>query len=171
MKYKIRNVKISVKTTPIALNNVLLLSNKVQKVKDCKNFVVLKDTYTYSIFKTNKKKLENHINITNIPNLEKVQDAIQHLKKHFKFCAKHVKIDNIMATSNVGKPIDLISVCERKLFENIKYNSEVFPGLHVKFEKGSVILFHSGKIVIVGTKNKQDLKCLIQNISAAMKTL
>ena len=169
MKYKIRNVKISVKSTPISLNRVLLLSGKVEYVKDCKNFVVMTDTYSYTIFKT--VKLENHINITKIPNLEKVQDAIQQLKKHFKFCAKLIRVDNIMATLNIERPIDLISVCEKKLFENIKYNSEVFPGLTVEFDKGSARFFHSGKIVILGVKNIIDLKCLIQNICAVMNTL
>ena len=169
MKYKIRNVKISVKSTPISLNRVLLLSGKVEYVKDCKNFVVMTDTYSYTIFKT--VKLENHINITKIPNLEKVQDAIQQLKKHFKFCAKLIRVDNIMATIDIERPIDLISVCEKKLFENIKYNSEVFPGLTVEFDKGSATFFHSGKIVILGVKNIIDLKCLIQNICAVMNTL
>ena len=169
MKYKIRNVKISVKSTPISLNRVLLLSGKVEYVKDCKNFVVMTDTYSYTIFKT--VKLENHINITKIPNLEKVQDAIQQLKKHFKFCAKLIRVDNIMATIDIERPIDLISVCEKKLFENIKYNSEVFPGLTVEFDKGSARFFHSGKIVILGVKNIIDLKCLIQNICAVMNTL
>ena len=169
MKYKIRNVKISVKSTPISLNRVLLLSGKVENVKDCKNFVVMTDTYSYTIFKT--VKLENHINITKIPNLEKVQDAIQQLKKHFKFCAKLIRVDNIMATIDIERPIDLISVCEKKLFENIKYNSEVFPGLTVEFDKGSARFFHSGKIVILGVKNIIDLKCLIQNICAVMNTL
>jgi TATA-box binding protein (TBP) (component of TFIID and TFIIIB) len=138
-------------------------------VKDCKNFVVMTDTYSYTIFKT--VKLENHINITKIPNLEKVQDAIQQLKKHFKFCAKLIRVDNIMATIDIERPIDLISVCEKKLFENIKYNSEVFPGLTVEFDNGSATFFHSGKIVILGVKNIIDLKCLIQNICAVMNTL
>jgi TATA-box binding protein (TBP) (component of TFIID and TFIIIB) len=169
MKYKIRNVKISVKSTPISLHRVLLLSGKVEYVKDCKNFVVMTDTYSYTIFKT--VKLENHINITKIPNLEKVQDAIQQLKKHFKFCAKLIRVDNIMTTLDIKRPIDLISVCEKKLFENIKYNYEVFPGLTVEFEKGSARFFHSGKIVILGVKNIIDLKCLIQNICAVMNTL
>jgi TATA-box binding protein (TBP) (component of TFIID and TFIIIB) len=144
MKYKIRNVKISVKSTPISLNRVLLLSGKVEYVKDCKNFVVMEDMYSYTIFKT--VKLENHINITKIPNLEKVQDAIKQLKKHFKFCAKFIRVDNIMATLDIERPIDLISVCEKKLFENIKYNSEVFPGLTVEFDKGSATFFIVGKL-------------------------
>ena len=171
MSYNICNVKVSVKSTPIALDKVLLLKGKVEKVKDCKNFVVLTDVYSYTIFKTNNKLLENHINITNIPNLEKVQNAIEHLQKHLEFCVKLLTVDNIMANLDLERRIDLISVCEKKLFENIKYNSEVFPGLTVKFDKGSAKFFHSGKIVILGVKNIIDLKCLIQNICAVMNTL
>lgn len=171
MSYNICNVKVSVKSTPIALDKVLLLKGKVEKVKDCKNFVVLTDVYSYTIFKTNNKLLENHINITNIPNLEKVQNAIEHLQKHLEFCVKLLTVDNIMANLDFERRIDLISVCEKKLFDNIKYNSEVFPGLYVKYLIGTAILFHSGQIVVVGAKNIENLECLIQNIFAGMKML
>ena len=82
---------------------------------------------------------------------------------------KQIKVDNIIATLNIQKPIDLVSVCEKKLFESIKYNNEKFPGLFVKFKEGTAILFHSGKIVLVGCKTKKDLKCLTLNICAVIK--
>jgi TATA-box binding protein (TBP) (component of TFIID and TFIIIB) len=84
---------------------------------------------------------------------------------------KLLTVDNIMANLDFKRRIDLISVCEKKLFENIKYNSEVFPGLYVKYLIGTAILFHSGQIVVVGAKNIENLECLIQNIFAGMKML
>ena len=156
MKFEISNVKVSIKTSPISLNNVLEIN---LPLKSYKNYVVIKSKYTYSIFKTNSH-LENHINITKIPNLKEVLNSIEHLKKYF---------DNIIATLNIQKPIDLVSVCEKKLFESIKYNNEKFPGLFVKFKEGTAILFHSGKIVLVGCKTKKDLKCLTLNICAVIK--
>ena len=84
---------------------------------------------------------------------------------------KNVTIDNIIATLNMNRSIDLVLVCERKLFESIKYNNELFAGLFVKFEKGTAIIFHSGKIVLVGCKNIENLEWLTQNICAVIKTL
>ena len=54
---------------------------------------------------------------------------------------------------------------------SIQYNNERFPGLFVKFERnlkkvGTAIVFHSGKIVIVGCKGLDELKCLSQAVSA-----
>ena len=166
MKFKISNVKVSLKTHPISLNNVF----KIKKpFKSYKNFVVVKSKYTYSIFKTNSKLEENHINITKIPSLHKVPKAIKYLKRYLDFSEKSRKIDNIIATFKLEKPIDLISICEKKLFESIKYNNESFPGLFVKFKQGTAILFHSGKVVLVGCKTKKDLKCLTSNICAVIK--
>lgn len=167
MCYNISNVKVSIKTSPIALNTVLALK---LSVKNYKNFIVLKDKYTYTIFKTNLK-FENHINITKIPKLSKITDSINHLKSYIVFSLIDMKIDNIIATLKHNQPIDLVSVCERKLFESMKYNNERFPGLFVKFEIGTAILFHSGKIVLVGCKNENDLKCLTTSIFAVIKTL
>ena len=167
MCINITNIKVSIKTSQIPLNNVLELKIPL---KNYKNFVVVKDKYTYSIFKTNAKS-ENHINITKIPTLLEVQDSIDHLKKYLDFSVKNVSIDNIIATLKLDHPIDLVSVCEKKLFKSMKYNNEKFPGLFVKFEIGTAILFHSGKIVLVGCKNEKDLECIRSNIYAAMKML
>lgn len=165
MNFKITNVKVSLKTTPISLNNVL---NLPFQTNNHRNFIVVKAKYTYSIFKTNKM-LENHINITKIPKIKKVKKAIKYLKKYLNFEVKNITIDNIIATFKIDHKIDLVSVCEEKLFKTMKYNSEKFPGLYVKFEEGTAILFHSGSIVIVGCKNEKDIECLMLNISAAIK--
>lgn len=171
MSFKISNVKVSLKTSPISLDNVLDKFIELNMpLKNYKNFVVLKNKYTYTIFKTNAKS-ENHINITKIPNIEKIEKAIKHLKNFIEFSVKNVTIDNIIATLNMNRSIDLVLVCERKLFESIKYNNELFAGLFVKFEKGTAIIFHSGKIVLVGCKNIENLEWLTQNICAVIKTL
>ena len=176
MCYKISNVKISIKTSPISLNTVLDLQFKnkkftnIKNLKNYKNFVVLKEKYTYSIFKTNSKS-ENHINITKIPNLTEIQESIKHLKKYLDFSLKTLQVDNIIATLKHKNPIDLVSVCERKLFDSMKYNNERFPGLFIKFDVGTAILFHSGKIVLVGCKKEADLQCLTTNIFAVINKL
>jgi sRNA-binding regulator protein Hfq len=69
MNYTITNVKVSVKSTPIALSNVLKLEGVI---KTYNNFIVLQSKYTYTIFKTSKLS-ENHINIKKYQNWKKLK--------------------------------------------------------------------------------------------------
>ena len=165
MDYRISNVKVSLKTSPISLNSVFS-----ECTKNCKNFIVLKKKYTYVIFKTNKESV-NHVNIKKIPSLDKVFDLIEYLRNFFDFKVIKLSIDNIIASLKLSHCIDLVSICEKKLFQSMKYNNEKFPGLFVKFKEGTAILFHSGKVVLVGCKNEENLKCLTTNIYVAMKQL
>jgi TATA-box binding protein (TBP) (component of TFIID and TFIIIB) len=76
-------------------------------------------------------------------------------------------VDNIIASTSVDKKLDLCLICSSGVFKSIKYNNEKFPGLFIKFENlGTAILFHSGKIVIVGSKTRNNIECLIQKIYA-----
>lgn len=166
LPYKITNVKVSIKTSAIVLNNVSVNANTY--LKNFVNYIVIKSTYTYIIFKTNSKG-ENHINVTKIPALEKIVTAIKHLQELITCCEIKIKkiiVDNICATFNVGKKINLIKICQEHKFNIIKYNNETFPGLFVRFKSGSANIFHSGAIVILGGKNIKHIECLIANICA-----
>lgn len=157
MAFKITNVKISVKTSSFSLNNENL--NNIVNIKKYDNFSVFKIKYTYVAFKTNKHG-ENHINITNIPAIDLIQDAINILCDIIPICVQSYKIDNIIATYSMPKTINLHLLCEQKVFKNIKYNNEKFPGLFIKEKCGTIIVFHSGKIVYVGCKTQEDIKWL-----------
>lgn len=164
MDYKIANVKVSIKTSAIVLDNVITTcSEKNLYCKNYKNFIVVKDLYTYIIFKQNKSN-ENHINITKIPNIDLVSNAIARIQDLTKSEILSHKIDNIIASTLSPKTLNLKVIST--LFSNVKYNNEKFPGLFIKFKLGTAILFHSGKIVIVGSKKEEDIQCLIQNIFA-----
>ncbi|WP_353079641.1 hypothetical protein [Flavobacterium sp.] len=166
MDYKIANVKVSIKTSAIVLDNVITVcSEKQLYCKNYNNFLVVKDIYTYIIFKQNKNN-QNHINITKIPNIDSVSNAITRIQDLTKSVILSQNIDNIIASTSWPKQLNLKQIST--LFTNVKYNNEKFPGLFIKFPTGTVILFHSGKIVIVGCKNEKDLQCLIQKIFARM---
>lgn len=164
MEYKITNVKVSLKIEPISLDNVKECKKSMKK-----NFLVVREKYTYSIYKTSKTSNTNHINITGIPSLNKIEDSINNLHNFLDFKLLSSKIDNIIANFKLKNCIDLISICEKKKFPIIKYNSELFPGAFVKFDKGSAILFHTGSVVVMGCKSEEDLKCLIKNIYAVIQ--
>jgi len=40
----------------------------------------------------------------------------------------------------------------------VKYNNQKFPGLFIKYKKGTALVFFSGKVVIVGCKNQTEIK-------------
>ena len=166
MSYKIANVKVSLKTSPLSLDIVFNnLSSKGYNCRAYQNFLVIKTEFTFIIFKTNSKG-ENHINITKIPNLSFIKKAIEIIER-LTFCqVKSNTIDNIIATTSVSYNLNLNKIVEERKFSKIKYNNEKFPGLFLKFEKATAILFHSGKIVIVGSKSEKNIECLITKIFA-----
>lgn len=162
MDYKIANVKVSIKTSSLSLDNVSQkCCEKKIYCKNYKNFLVIKNIYTFIIFKKNKNN-ENHINITKIPNLELVSHAITTIEDLTNCFTISTTIDNIIASTSFNRILDLQYIS--KLFSNVKYNNEKFPGLFIKFNEGTAIIFHSGKVVLVGVKKEEDLQCLIQKI-------
>jgi TATA-box binding protein (TBP) (component of TFIID and TFIIIB) len=165
--FLIRNIKVSVKVKPLVLNNaVLRLKHKGIKTNLFSNFITFKaKNFTFVLFKSGQKK-ENHINITQIPNFRSINKAIASLVKLLRCRVLRHTVDNIIATSALDRTISLRHIVHSKAFKKIKYNSEIFPGLFVKFWNGTVIIFHTGKLVIVGCKNKRSIKWILQKITA-----
>lgn len=168
MLFNVANVKVSIKINALPLDIVCkILKEKNIASKIHNNFVVIKAKYTFTLFKT-KNLIESHINITKIPNLNFINLAIEEIEellncKHYNLC-----IDNIIASTNLNKHLNLVDIVQNKLFEKIKYNNQKFPGLFVKFKKGTAIIFHSGKVVIVGCQNKEEIKWIVENIHACI---
>jgi Transcription factor TFIID (or TATA-binding protein, TBP) len=167
IEYSVANVKVSLKTSKIFLDNVCeIAKEKKLYCKNYKNFIVIKSTFTYIIFKSKDEQSESHVNITKIPNTKNILEAILTIQSLIPCTIISYKIDNIIATTSLKKKINLETISKSDKFRNLKYNNEKFPGLFVKFSLGTVIIFHSGKIVIVGCKSEDSIKCLIQKISA-----
>lgn len=165
MQFKVANVKVSIKILAIPLDIVYKIAKEKNiDLKLHNNFLVLKAKFTFIIFKA-KNSIENHINITKIPDINSVPFAVLEIENilscnHFNLC-----VDNIIASANLHKTIDLIRIVKSKNFEKIKYNNQKFPGLFITFKKGTTIVFHSGKIVIVGCKTIPDIECILNKIS------
>jgi TATA-box binding protein (TBP) (component of TFIID and TFIIIB) len=162
MLYKITNIKISVKTTFICLNTVID-KVKCMKHKRYNNFVVLRNIYTYVIFKSGKNNI-NHINITKVKTFCDIEHAINHLLNIL--CVEEIKrtVDNITVSLNINRKVNLNKL---PVFENcisISYNSEKFPGAFIKFNCGTIILFHTGKCIFIGIKKREDIECLISKV-------
>lgn len=165
LDYNIANVKVSLKTSKIFLDNVCDIAlEKNLYCKNYKNFIVLKSKFTYIIFKSKGEQSESHINITKIPTTASILEAIEVIKSLIACSIISYKIDNIIATTNLQRHINLSSIASSGKFKNLKYNNEKFPGIFIKFKLGTVILFHSGKLVIVGCKSVCSVECLIRKI-------
>lgn len=168
MFFQITNIKISLKIDAICLSSVQeILKQKNINHTSYPNFMVIRKTYTYIIFKKGKNK-NNHINITKLKTLEEIDDSIKVLKTIFEklFLIERKKtIDNITASVNLNKFVDLLTLPKTFPNNQISYNSEKFPGLFIKFKKGTVIVFHTGKSIIIGAKSVDDVRCLASKLA------
>lgn len=166
MLFNVANVKVSIKVKSIPLNIVsTILKEKDIVFRLHNNFIVVKSKYTFIIFKP--KNLEKtHINITKIPNIDSVNSAISEIENILDCTHSNLSVDNIIASCNLNKSLNLIEIVNNKIFEKIKYNNQKFPGLFVKFNIGTAIIFHSGKIVIVGCHKITDVEWITMKIIA-----
>ena len=183
MLTKITNIKVSIHCNKISLDTVKRKceQNNV-KLRIYPNYILFETKFVYTIFKCKENNNYNHINITKIKSKLELKDSLKRLKYFDLTSIKNtLKIDNITGSLNLKKEIiikDLIILTEAfKCNYNIyiSYNNEKFPGAFFKVRKenkkvGTIIIFHSGKIVFVGCKSILDLKCLQSLTLAITKT-
>lgn len=170
MDYTINNIKVSFKIELIPLDNVQerLLSKRIS-FKIFHNYYVFKiSSYHCVLFKENEMKKNNHLNVTKILSLNEIGDLHLAIEKVFKKKILQFRVDNIMATTSLGHPIVLKNLAQNQLRNIAKYNCETFPGLFLKYNEGTLILFHSGKIVIVGCRCEKDIKWILTKTIAAI---
>src|SRR3989338_7892494 len=81
------------------------------------------------------------------------------------------KIQNIVATASLGKPVPLTKLARTQ--PNTEYNPETFPGLvlRVKEPKSAVLVFSSGNLVCTGTKSITQVKQVIDAVIKQLKKI
>jgi|TARA_B110001452_G_scaffold261773_1_gene260950 transcription initiation factor TFIID TATA-box-binding protein len=79
-------------------------------------------------------------------------------KAGVKVCFHKFKVQNIVASAAVKHPLKLYEMAKEH-GANVSYEPELFPGLVLRISKPKVVflLFRSGKIVITGAKNMQEI--------------
>ena len=166
---RISNIKISAKIELTCLDTASIkLSNNGIAIKLFCNYITFFSKFTYIIFKGSKNQI-SHVNITRLKNDKEIEQSLDHLNKILGCQILNFKVDNIIATDDFHQHLNLKEIAQRKIFEKVKYNSEQFPGLFIKFNTGTVILFHSGKIVIVGCKTQQEVWKLSDLVITALQ--
>jgi transcription initiation factor TFIID TATA-box-binding protein len=78
------------------------------------------------------------------------------VKKH-KIEAKF-KIENIVASANLGVELDLYAIAQK--VPDVEYEPEQFPGaiLKLKDPRASLLLFKNGKVICTGSKSEAEVK-------------
>ncbi|VVC03465.1 TATA-box-binding protein [Candidatus Burarchaeum australiense] len=68
------------------------------------------------------------------------------------------KIENIVASANLGVELDLYSIAQK--VTDVEYEPEQFPGaiLKLKDPKASLLLFKNGKVICTGSKSEAEVK-------------
>jgi len=81
------------------------------------------------------------------------------------------KIQNIVATASLGKPVPLTKLARTQ--PNTEYNPQTFPGLvlRIKEPKSAVLVFSSGNLVCTGTKSVAQVNEVIQAVIKQLKKI
>jgi hypothetical protein len=165
--FNVKNIKLSLKAEKISLNSVVncLEQNWIPfEVKG--NYLVIRHKYVYIFFKL-RDSIIKHINVTKIPNVNDIEDCISNLKnvilKGIETVISECKIDNLTAIYDAKYCINLMKVLDNnKSNFLIRYNKEKFPGLFIRTDKGTFIIFHTGKVNLVGCQSPDHLPTLFE---------
>jgi transcription initiation factor TFIID TATA-box-binding protein len=81
-----------------------------------------------------------------------------------------VVVQNIVATTDLKKVLNLNTIAISLGLENVEYEPEQFPGLVYRIDDPKIValLFGSGKIVCTGAKKKEDLTLAVQKIQTEL---
>ncbi|MGC8581066.1 MAG: TATA-box-binding protein [Thermoplasmata archaeon] len=84
-----------------------------------------------------------------------------------------IEVQNIVASSELGVPINLNSIAMTLGLEKVEYEPEQFPGLVYRLSspKVVVLLFGSGKLVCTGARKPEDVKIAVEKILSELKSV
>ena len=80
-------------------------------------------------------------------------------------------MQNIVATSDLGAPIDQVAVSRSLRQGQVEYEPEQFPGLVYRIDRPKVVLllFGSGKLVCTGAHTPADVDDAVERITSELK--
>ncbi len=77
------------------------------------------------------------------------------------------EVQNIVASSDLGEPVNLTSVVLSLGLDNVEYEPEVFPGLVYRLNdpKVVILLFQSGRLVCTGGRTREDVLVAVDKVA------
>ena len=84
-----------------------------------------------------------------------------------------VEIQNIVASLDLKKELNLVNIIKNPLLENAEYEPEKVPGLVCKMDGSSVtlLIFGSGKIICTGAEKLEDASDAIEIIEEKLTSM
>jgi transcription initiation factor TFIID TATA-box-binding protein len=145
------------------------LNEVSKKVKNCE---LNTKRFPGAVYRIEKPKIASlifssgKVVLTGIRDKQALTDGLNIIMKSLKSAGvkthkePKVAITNIVCSYDIGKYINLNKVVITLNLENIEYEPEQFPGLvyRIKDPKIVALLFSSGKIILTGGKNLEDIK-------------
>jgi transcription initiation factor TFIID TATA-box-binding protein len=82
-----------------------------------------------------------------------------------------IEVQNIVASADLGQPVNLNSVVMSLGLERVEYEPEVFPGLVYRLNdpKVVILLFGSGRLVIAGARTPKDVEASVKKIKEELR--
>ena len=129
-----------------------------KRIRYIKNFIIVYDKFCLTCFYM--KTGDIHINITKIKSLKELNEIEEWLySKYLPSNARIIqtKVDNYFAKGDLNRRVDISRINN---YNNVSqyYNRERFPALFLKCCYGSVCIFNSGKVTIIGVRSVCNLK-------------
>jgi transcription initiation factor TFIID TATA-box-binding protein len=84
-----------------------------------------------------------------------------------------IVVQNIVASADLGQPVNLTSVVITLGLEKVEYEPEVFPGLVYRLSdpKVVILLFGSGRLVCTGARTSQDVEEAVKKITEELQSV
>lgn len=111
----------------------------------------------------NQEEIKNVIEKT----ITKIKDAGFDIKEY------KIKYENIVASTNLGKPMDLEKISKGLPIQSVIYEPSDFPGLIYKADdyNSILLLFSSGKLVCTGAKKIEDVTKAVDMIKEKLTSI
>jgi transcription initiation factor TFIID TATA-box-binding protein len=86
--------------------------------------------------------------------------------------APSFEVQNIVASADLGQPVNLTSVVISLGLERVEYEPEVFPGLVYRMTEPKVVilLFGSGRLVCTGARQPSDVEEAVVKITEELRS-
>ncbi len=83
-----------------------------------------------------------------------------------------IDVQNIVASSDLGHPVNLVSIVFALGMQHVEYEPEVFPGLVYRLDdpKVVILLFGSGRLVCTGARKAEDVKKAVERIAEELRS-
>jgi TATA-box binding protein (TBP) (component of TFIID and TFIIIB) len=163
----VNNIKASIRLK----DEDIVQLGKILKIKDVtvhKNMLTLRDSYTYVIFPES-----GFVNICGIKSFDDVPNVIDKMCKDFSLDKTKLRceitIDNVCASGDFKREIELCCLQE-KIYCNkgftVYKNQNYSPSAICKSTSfGTILVFSSGKYIIVGAKTLQDVERIFKDMT------